>query len=100
MHVCLDEVSGPVEWRVVHATPLKVTRARMEHSLHSKKALGPARTLPSRAQGLLEKGSCCCFDHLFESETNYGIKESGAEPGIQLINPHLLTETVVGPPSM
>lgn len=35
--------------------------------------------------------------HLFESETNYGIKESGEKPVIQLINPHLLTETVVGP---
>lgn len=35
MHVCLNKVSGPVEWCIVHANTLKVTRARMEHSLHS-----------------------------------------------------------------
>lgn len=45
------------------------------------------------------KGSLYCFeaDRLFESEANYQIKESSENPVTQLINPHLLTETVVGP---
>lgn len=99
MHVGLDKVSGPVEWRIVHANTLKVTRARLEHSLHSdglplKKSSGFGQNALIKSTG---KGSRRCFDHLFESETNYGIKESGEKPVIQLINPHLLTETVVGP---
>lgn len=68
----------------------------MEHSLHSpfKRQFWPRPRAPGPLE---EKGPRCCFDHLFGSETNYGIKDSGAKPGIQLINPHLLTETVVGP---
>lgn len=99
MHVGLDKVSGPVEWRIVHANTLKVTRARLEHSLHSyglslKESSGFGQNTLIRSSG---KGSRRCFDHLFESETNYGIKESREKPVIQLLNPHLLTETVVGP---
>lgn len=99
MHVGLDKVSGPVEWRIVHANTLEVTRARLEHSLHSyglplKKSSGFGQNALIKSFG---NGSRRCFDHLVESETNYGLKESGDKPVIQLINPHLLTETVVGP---
>lgn len=52
-----------------------------------------------RGSRIVIKGSfyCSVADGLFESEANYPIKESRENPLTQLINPHLLTETVVGP---
>lgn len=75
--------------------------ASLFKKLLSKKTLSAERIWPSlvNSSRIVIKGSLFCFeaDRLFESEANYQIKESRENPLTQLINPHLLTETVVRP---